>query len=195
VYLCPSTSRAHATRTNSQIKDVDGNGVLDPANYEGMACVDYAGCAGATPTSVRSRYKTPSGGSYVSKNGVLVNGANTSLNDGVALRQITDGLSKTLLLFELSGRGVIGPNAYGPWASGRNCSSIGPDSTTLALVNPNPNDAWDDDSYAALFSDHSGGAQVALCDGSVHFVSQSVSDTVLLGLASKDHGETVGVGQ
>lgn len=192
-YLCPTTSRTHPTRTAGKIKDIDGNGVLDPGLYEGMACVDYAGCAGATPTSVRARYKTPSGGPYVTKNGVLVNGANTSLNDGVALRQITDGLSKTLLLFEVSGRGVIGPNANGPWASGRNCSSIGPDSATLPLVNPDPDEAWDDDSYAALFSDHPGGAQAAMCDGSVHFISQAVKDAVLLGLASKDHGETVGI--
>jgi prepilin-type processing-associated H-X9-DG protein len=44
-----------------------------------------------------------------------------------------------------------------------------------------------------LFSDHAGGAQVAMCDGSVHFISQAVKDAVLLGLASKDHGETVGI--
>lgn len=194
-YLCPSTSRTHSTRTGGRIRDVDGNGILDPAAYEGMACVDYAGCAGTTPTSVRARYKTPSGGSYLSKNGVLVNGANTSLSDGTPLRQIADGLSKTMLLFELTGRGVIGTNAYGPWASGRNCSSLGPDSTSTAIVNPNSASAWVDNSYAPLFSDHPGGAQIAMCDGSVHFIAESITESVLTGLASKDGGETVSIGQ
>lgn len=195
MYACPSTSRTHSTRTGARIRDLDGNGVLDPAAYEGMACVDYAGCAGTTPTSVRARYKTPSGNSYFGKNGVLLNGANTSLGDGVAVRQITDGLSKTILLFELTGRGVIGANAYGPWASGRNCTSVGPNSATAPLVNPDAGFAWADEPYAPLFSDHPGGAHVALCDGSVHFIADSVAETVVTGLASKDYGEAVSVGQ
>ncbi|NDC54919.1 MAG: DUF1559 domain-containing protein, partial [Planctomycetia bacterium] len=203
-YLCPSTVRTQPSRSGSRIADRNGDGVIDPALYEGFACIDYSGCAGATPGSVRARYRQPNGVPYPSKTGVLISGPN-SFEDGIAVRQITDGLSKTILLFELSGLGVnLDPakatpssadDPQGAWASALNCNSIGPDSATAALVNPAADVAWDDDAYAALFSDHPGGAQVAMCDGSVHFVAESTSDAVLVGLASRNCGEAVGVGQ
>lgn len=190
-YLCPSTSRTHDSRSGARTKDINGDGVTSPIDLEGMACIDYAGCAGVTPTSIRSRYKQPNGAAYAAKNGVLVNGANTSLTDGVRLRQITDGLSKTMLLFELTGRGVVGTNGHGIWASALNCTSIGPNSSTAPLVNPPQEEAWDDDSYGALFSDHRGGANLAMCDGSVHFIRDDVEIGVLTGLASRNCSEIV----
>jgi len=204
IYLCPSTARMQPSRTGGRIGDRNGDSVIDPALYEGFACIDYSGCAGTTPGSIRSRYRQPTGGLYPSKTGVLVSGPN-SFNDGIAVRQITDGLSKTILLFELSGLGVnldstkTAPSStddpQGAWASALNCNSIGPDSATAALVNPATSVAWDNDAYASLFSDHPGGAHAAMCDGSVHFIPESISDSVLMGLASRNGGESVSVGQ
>ena len=204
-YLCPSTGRTHAARGGGRIRDRDGDGILAPSSYEGFACIDYSGCAGPTPGSVRARYKMPGGAAYPAKTGVLINGASTSLDDGIAVHQITDGLSKTMLLFELTGRGVVqdpaksapsstdAPN--GAWASGLNCNAVGPNDPTAPLINPDPSGAWDDDAYASLFSDHPGGAHAAMCDGSVHFIMDSIAESVLTGLASRNCGETVTAGQ
>lgn len=202
LYLCPSTARAHTSRRGNRIGDRDGDGALSPGLYEGFACIDYSGCAGATPGSQRDRYKLPDGTLYPPKTGVLVSGPN-SLEDGITVRQIADGLSKTILLFELTGLGVnLDPakssasstdDPQGVWASGLNCNSIGPNSASAPLINPSADIAWDSDAYASLFSDHPGGAHVAMCDGSVHFLHNETSDAVLLGLASRNCGETTGV--
>ncbi|MDR1270806.1 MAG: DUF1559 domain-containing protein, partial [Planctomycetaceae bacterium] len=39
-------------------------------------------------------------------------------------------------------------------------------------------------------SNHSGGANFALCDGSVRFVSETVSTVILMSIASRDGGES-----
>ncbi|MFM8414422.1 MAG: DUF1559 domain-containing protein [Planctomycetota bacterium] len=202
-YICPSTARTHSSRSRNVTRDWDGNGTLDPGNYEGLACIDYSGNNGVN--SGYSRYRMPSGATYSGANGVLIFNATRSLNAGIPLRQITDGASKTILLFELTGRGVTAPtsptdapSAQGVWASGLNCNSIGPESMSRALINPPTTDttgAWADDADQSLFSDHPRGAHVAMCDGSVHFLSESTSDNVLTGLASRNGGEAVSVGQ
>ena len=46
-----------------------------------------------------------------------------------------------------------------------------------------------------LYSFHVGGVQVAMGDGSVHFLSQSIATPVLIGLVTRDGGETVSVPQ
>jgi len=209
MYLCPSTARTHSSRGGNRIADRNGNGAIDVSLFEGMACIDYAGNAGANANY--SRYKLPDGSAmYPDDNGVLLNTAVGSLNKGVSLREITDGLSKTILVHELTGRGVnfasgstpsSSDNPRGAWASGLNCTTIGPTSQTVALVNPTTTSSsiglyvWGDYSDNALFSEHRAGAQVAMCDGSVQFISESINTQVLTGLASRNCGETVSVGQ
>lgn len=190
-YLCPSTAREHPSRQRGRIIDVDGDGTLDPVDCEGMACIDYVGNAGANPGY--SRYRRPDGSMYVTGNGVLLNEDAYDIGAGVQRRQVTDGLSKTILVFELTGRGMIGSNPRGAWASGLNCNAIGPESLTARMVNPPANDsstgAWRDDPNAPLFSDHPRGAQILMCDGSVRFVDESTGDSVLTALASRADAE------
>lgn len=45
---------------------------------------------------------------------------------------------------------------------------------------------------AGLYSFHTGGAHVALCDGSVRFLSENISNTTLIGLVSAQRGEILG---
>lgn len=193
-YLCPSTAREHPSRQRGRIGDANGDGTLDPVDCEGMACIDYAGNAGVN--SGYSRYRRPDGTMYAAGNGVLLNEDAYAIDAGVHRRQVTDGLSKTILVFELTGRGMIGSNPRGAWASGLNCNAIGPESTTTRMINPPANDsstgAWRDDSNAALFSDHPRGAHILLCDGSVRFVEESTADAVLMALASRADGEVAG---
>lgn len=193
-YLCPSVSREHSSRRRGRIIDINGDGTLDPVQYEGMACIDYVGNAGAN--GGYSRYLQPDGSMYPSWNGVLLNTDAYAYDGGIQQRQITDGLSQTILMFELSGRGLIGSNPRGAWVSGLNCNAIGPESTTTRMINPPADDsttgAWRDDSSAPLFSDHPRGAQVLLCDGSVQFLVDTTGDAVVTGLASRNCGEVAG---
>jgi prepilin-type N-terminal cleavage/methylation domain-containing protein/prepilin-type processing-associated H-X9-DG protein len=207
LYLCPSTARTHPSRVGGRIGDRNGDGTLDPALFEGMACIDYAGNAG--PNANHPRYLLPSGGRYPDDRGTILNSPMLSMERGVAVRQITDGLSKTMLLCEVSGRGVNAAAAGGPastsdnprgaWSAGLNCIAIGPESMTRPLVNPPANDSstggWYDDPNASLFSDHPGGAHVAMCDGAVRFIAESVATSVLTGLASRDCAEIVSYDQ
>jgi prepilin-type N-terminal cleavage/methylation domain-containing protein/prepilin-type processing-associated H-X9-DG protein len=209
MYLCPSTSRNHPSRVGGRTIDRNGNGAIEASLFEGMACIDYAGNAGANANY--PRYTLPNGaGVYPDDNGVLLNTSVGSLSKGVSLHEITDGLSKTILIFELTGRGVnfatgstpsSSDNPRGAWASGLNCATIGPSSQTVPLVNPTTTSAsnalyvWTDISDNSMFSDHRGGAQVAMCDGSVQFVTESIDTQVLNGLSSRNCGETVSIGQ
>jgi len=167
--------------------------VLDPGRGEGFACIDYAGCVGATPGY--SRYRLPSGNLYEQNNGVLLNTWNTETRT-VPLADIHDGLSNTLLLCEVAGRGTYGTTGRdyrGAWASGLNCITVGPRLLNVPLVNPVPQESPSRTAYfrpdASLFADHPGGANVAFCDGSVRLISTSVDDALLVGLASRKGGE------
>ena len=200
LYLCPSTSRRHSTRNaDNRIGDADGNGTIDPTKGEGFACIDYAGCSGV---SAYSRYTLPGTSTqYPSDNGVFPNTAATTMTQATQLRTITDGLSKTFLICEITGRGVYGTAYRGMWASGQNCITVGPHSPSVAVINPEPKDGsstvqagyFRTSANSSLFSDHKGGAQVAMCDGSVRFLAESTSDAVVTGLASKSSGELVSV--
>ena len=45
---------------------------------------------------------------------------------------------------------------------------------------------------AGLYSWHTGGAQILLCDGSARFISENISQTVLGALITSQNGEVVG---
>ena len=113
---------------------------------------------------------------------------------------ISDGLSNTLLLAEFAGRpdhwikgrqqptnaGLQWANWWGPWASYN--SSIfktwSVDGTTPGgpcTVNANNN--W------GIYAFHTDGANILLCDGSVHFVAETLDREVFADLITKAGGE------
>lgn len=111
---------------------------------------------------------------------------------------ITDGLSNTMLFTEDAGR----PRRYaaGKLQSGR--------SSGAGWADPD-NEYWTDGyTYDGLvfggpcpvncnnnneaYSFHSGGMNVAMCDGSVRFVRQTLSFPVFVALISRQGGETIG---
>lgn len=209
-YLCPSTSREDSRcRSNDRIIDWNGDGTLDPSKYEGAACLDYVGNAGANwtywkkgSTATYKRFPTPTGTGYPDFNGVLLNDDVNSVTEGVQFRQISDGLSKTILVFELTGRGsdTDGADARGVWATGVNACSVGPDYGTSSsglrqMINSTETSkVWKYDRHAsALFSDHPGGVNLLLCDGSVHFLNHDAAESIVLGLASRNVGEAVSI--
>ncbi len=195
-FLCPSTGRRHATRIGDRIHlDLINPGAWDTGTGEDMACIDYAGISGPT---VHSTFRNPvTGASYPANSGILLN-ISTGQRTQTAPAEIIDGLSQTLLVGELSGRGIFiagTSNALrGVWAGGQNCISV-PAAPISGLqippINPAPADAWINAGNSSLFSDHPGGAQVLLCDGSVRLLAESIELTVLLSLASRDGGEVI----
>lgn len=190
VYLCPSVSDEHQTRRNDLI--------VEAGQYVGMACIDYFGNGGITPND--SDFKMPDGvTNYPSYNGTLLAysaaDAPASLTKGIQYREVTDGLSKTILVFEASGAGIDGSAATGVWAAGYNCNYIGHTTGSVPLINPKDyaSRVWEGSPNTPMFSQHSGGVNVLMCDGSVHFLHQTTEKTVVCGLASRNVGEAVSI--
>jgi len=115
---------------------------------------------------------------------------------------ITDGMSNTLLVAEFAGRpdhwikgrkqptndGLRWANWWGPWAAYNSSifktwSADGQTAGGPCTVNCNNN--W------GIYAFHSGGANILLCDGSVHFVSESLDRDVFAGMVTKTGNEVL----
>ena len=199
-YICPSTARRHPSRGGDhRIMDRDGNGTLDPGQGEGLACIDYSACSGATPNN--ARYTLPGTSTqYAADNGIFPNLAATSMTQAISTSQVKDGLSKTFMVCEITGRGIVSGRDYrGLWAAGQNCITVGPTSPAgVSLVNPTPTQSpatafWRNAASMSLFSDHPAGANVAMADGAVRLVANGTDERVLVGLASRAGGEAVSI--
>jgi prepilin-type processing-associated H-X9-DG protein len=190
VYLCPSASDEHYTRKNDLIAET--------GQYSGMACIDYFGNGGITPNN--SGFTMPDGvANYPSYNGTLLAysaaDAPSTITNGIQYREVTDGLSKTILVFEASGAGVDGTAATGVWAAGSNCNYIGHTTGSVPVINPKDyaDRVWEGSPNTPMFSQHPGGVNVLMCDGSVHFLNQATEKAVVCGLASRNVGEVVSI--
>jgi len=196
-FLCPSTGRRHATRTGHRITlDLINAGLWDASTGEDMACIDYAGISG--PTAHASFRNPATGATYAANSGILLN-ISTGPRTQTTAAEILDGLSQTLLVGELSGRGIFvagTSNALrGVWAGGQNCISVPAAPSggqAIRPINPAPADAWINAGNSSLFSDHPGGAHVLLCDGAVRFLAETLDVQLLLALASRSDGEVIG---
>ncbi len=110
--------------------------------------------------------------SYPYMNGVLV------WDTPISIRQISGGTAHVILVAEDSGRDWT---MDGQWANGQNIF----DTTGLIDVVQ-----WNE-----MWSDHPGGAQVLLCDGSVHFAAATMSTSVLAPLCNRSiGGDTTALG-
>ena len=184
VYLCPSTATLDVARgLDFRINDYNHNGRWD--NGEGMAVTDYGGISGPDDTVIHP----VTGVVYGHDRGVLLNiqplkflpGVHTAQT--VSPRMITDGVTKTMVVAEYAGRGyhVAKKELRGTWADGQNVFSI-----VLPINSPDP--------YVldqTIFSDHPGGAQVLMCDGSVHFLQSNTDVNALFALASKADNDPI----
>ena len=191
-YLCPSSARRHPSRGSDQrIVDLNGNNMYDPLTGEGMSAIDYAGISGATPNASRF-LNSITGLVYDDNNGVLLN-VSTGGGKTVTIAEITDGLSHTLLVGELSGRGVLGTDFRGVWAAGQNCITIPRNTFGVPHINPSATsptfDAWPTTANASLFSDHTSGVNGLLCDGSTRFISDMISLSAFVAMGSRSGGE------
>lgn len=123
-------------------------------------------------------------------------------------RDITDGLSNTIMIFEQAG----GPGVYRnrqllpgsdqskattylllrSWAK-TNCSIVrayGQDAATYSTAGVNR--MINASNYISIYGFHAGAAQVLLADGSVHGLSESTDVDVVIGLLTATNGEVIG---
>lgn len=130
------------------------------------------------------------------------------LNSSTRLRDIIDGTSQTLLFGERYHRDVeydanagtfTKINGWGYWSPTSGLPGVG-DVTLSAFVPINyehsagvgVNASYEEQRVSAFGSGHVGGAQFAMADGSVRFVSENISITTLRSLSTRAGGEIVG---
>ncbi len=115
----------------------------------------------------------------------------------VAIRDIRDGTSNTFAVGELSwsgatGEGPDGSFPPGPYHAYHRTSGSSWTVVYQSVMNPmhsrsyKPTQDWNAVSFG---SDHPGGANFLLADGSVRFVSESINFSVYLAAASRDGSE------
>lgn len=143
-------------------------------------------------------------------------------NSVVRFRDMTDGTSNVMAIaessdFVMSGTAqlnVDGANGFG-WTYGTICAGVGPSGATgycgtspsptrtanlTTVLMPIGTRSWPSSGSSCgtlnpnrpIISQHSGGAQVLLCDGSVRFLSDSLDVLTLKRLATRDDGQPLG---
>lgn len=182
VFLCPSTGRVEEHRTlQGQLTK------LGTTPGEGLGCIDYMGVSGPDKDSKHPVTHVL----YGRQRGVLIGTKGLALAPEltepppVRAASIKDGLSNTICIVECTGRGVAVKDGkidalHGAWSSGANVSHID------GSINSKPPKVWYSEQ---IFSDHTGGAQILMCDGSVHFAAKNVSKSLIRSLSSRDGEE------
>jgi prepilin-type N-terminal cleavage/methylation domain-containing protein/prepilin-type processing-associated H-X9-DG protein len=179
-YQCPSDPNSNSDTNNSNYFGVQGGG-SDTTTPQMYSC------------------RTNSGRVYYN-NGVLYH------NSNVRVKDVPDGFSKTFLVGETKyqiTKTARPDNVRLGWASTGYLSPQNARTGVLAAAvdginsvdghggTVNPLDPLD--YFSRLFgSFHSGGCHFAFCDGSVQFISDSISMTTYYRLAIRNDGEVVG---
>lgn len=184
LYLCPSTGRVEEHRTQrGQLTKLGGK----PG--EGLGCIDYMGISGPDKDSKHPESHVV----YGRQRGVLIGtkglpqAPELTEPPPVTAASIKDGLSHTICVVECTGRGVAMKDGvidalHGAWAAGNNVSHID------GSINSKTPKVWYSEQ---IYSDHPGGAQVLMCDGTVHFVPKNTSKSLLRSLCTRDGEEAL----
>ena len=185
--LCPS---------NPQQKKISGQyeGIDYRAAANGVGRTDYAGNFGFTNGGWRDCPRRPIGTgpwAWFDQTNNSTNGANGVFcyQGCVNLSEIIDGTSNTVLIAEdmhwTDYNNKISINDDAAWAN--------PLAAICTLQNPiNYKDIQGDRRCHGWSSLHTGGAQCAMSDGSVRFVSENLDGRVQIGIATRGGGEVFG---
>ncbi len=107
-------------------------------------------------------------------------------NKPTSLRTITDGLSKTYMLFEDAGR-PFGYNSLGPTGSTSVSGSRWADHENYWVVHDVP--MVNNHNNNEMFGFHSGGCTVLHCDSSVHFLDETIDGQSFVAYFSAHAGD------
>jgi prepilin-type N-terminal cleavage/methylation domain-containing protein len=183
VYLCPSTSEIEEHRTT------DGRLFnMAPMAGDDLACLDYLGISGPDKDAKNPVSKE----FYGRQRGILIgtkglpNGDLLQDPPPIKASDVTDGLSNTAWLTECTGRGAgmkddMLDSVHGAWASGNNVTHI-----DRKINDTKVPKAWYEE---RIYCEHRGGAHFAMCDASVHFMSEDTGEKVIRSLCSRNGEE------
>ena len=223
VYRCPSTGRLQNFRGNDgRLTGLPAASGAAGHTGNGLGVIDYMGNRGPDWDVINkvsgiaygtegadnfSSFKLDRGVLlYLQSGGLCLNKNVDCSSAKIAVREISDGLSYTIMVAESSGRGAeeglncTGDNSLatdefsGAWASDKNISrlKLDPESPVcgqaLSAINPPAKFQF---AYEEFFSDHPGGVQTLRCDGSVQYLSSDTDRDVYFALTTRDGGELV----
>jgi len=178
VFLCPSFSTERGDCAYQNREDYDGKHPYT-THYQGVM-----GPKGTNPNG--EEYKVSATWGY--DQGGFSSEGPLRVDHNVAMGEIQDGTSKTLLVGELAWGDA--KRIYCAWSRGGPCGSGigGAKNITygLCVTGYEGPPLWNDVSFG---SEHPGGAQFVLCDGAVRFISEEIDVTVYRSTASIAGGE------
>lgn len=191
-FLCPSYDQ---DRSGSTIDNVNGQNAY--ASH-------YTGNAGPDGTNILTGAAYGVNGAGTSQGGLAYEGmlpyhsggatSNPAKPSGVRITGVSDGVSNTLMVFETSWRGLeSSPSSLRAWVRGAcwNNDSTGSKSVRNAMNTVKYNGGGNFNQIS-MGSNHTGGCNVAMGDGSVRFLSSTIDlNRVLLPLASRSGGEVL----
>jgi prepilin-type N-terminal cleavage/methylation domain-containing protein/prepilin-type processing-associated H-X9-DG protein len=189
-FLCPSYDQE---RSGSTIDNVSGQ------NAYTIHYVGSMGPKGTNPTTGQPYGLNPSTQGAMSVEGILpyhpaVTTTQPPVLGAVKITDVTDGTTNTILLFEVAWRGLeLAPNSLRAWPRGcawnNDCTSMKNVTNAPRTVRYNGGSNWND---ISMGSNHTGGSNAAMGDGSVRFLRDSIDlNTVLKPMASRAGGEIV----
>ncbi len=194
VLTCPSDEAAQPSE-NLWYWDNNGAGGIPTAttSYKGcigdaLLSIDSNPCSTTVDPPATIDTGSPDVHNTASNNGLF---QRTSFASPINLRMVTDGASNTFMV----GEGVVSQDFHsaaffsdGDWATASlpiNFFVVGVDEQTLKKQ------LWyKTRGYKSL---HPGGAQIAMADGSVHFIQESIDVKTYRGLATRAGSETVSI--
>ncbi|QDV58549.1 DUF1559 domain-containing protein [Rosistilla oblonga] len=208
MFWCPSSAA-----TPMHLRVTSGNTVK-------MSTMSYIGIAGAPTSATNSSDPTGAGRCISGGQGYACANGTMIPNDTVRFRDLTDGLSNTVVIGESSSWGETAAGArieirtsaeWGAWA-GSAASTTPPNNGTSYMWSANPycrqitslrypigttlqlsgsGGNHRDGVNNALHSMHPGGVQVARGDGGVGFLSETMEFLVLRNLCIRDDGNVI----
>jgi prepilin-type N-terminal cleavage/methylation domain-containing protein/prepilin-type processing-associated H-X9-DG protein len=190
-YFCPSAqyTQSGTTAEESGTSTNGGGPVSLPAE---PSTVHYIGNAGPKYSATDPNVDLPgSANGGLAKTGVLYRDSKVRLTD------ITDGTSNTFMVGELSfNANQLGFRIYirGCNSDSGNPACAGSRNLTYP-VNSNPYNGSNGFNDGSFGSNHTGGANFLLGDGSVRFIANSITFSVYQAASSRNGGEVVNLDQ